>query len=319
MDNKFTDVNITPEVVITQKTQETTRPTQTTFDVKNYLQAKLGKDESQKTLVIRLLPFSPEGGTPFQKVYMHQVRVDKAVSESGWKTLVCPIHNKFGDECPFCATAQKARELKQNATTEAEKKKYNDIEFLNRAKEMWIVRCIERGHESDGVKFWLFSHSKKNDGVFDKIYNIFQKRLNAPKPCNIFDLNDGKDLEITLERNSLNKTVINVIDSGERTPLSENYDEALAWINNPKKWNEVYTVKPYDYMSILVEGGVPIYNREKKVYMDKEEIRIEMEAKQEKMAQESFMRYSKDYSAEPENINGVDTEKIAEMIDDLPF
>ena len=55
-------------------------------------------------------------------------------------------------------------------------KRYGDIEFLNKVKEMWIVRCIERDHEEDGVKFWLFNSSKKKDGVYDKIMNLAKIR-----------------------------------------------------------------------------------------------------------------------------------------------
>ena len=156
--------------------ENVTSKKRTEFDPKNYLQARLNQGETTKTLTIRLLPFSPEGGSPFKKVFIHTVKVNKELSPGGWRTFVCPTHNEMGDKCPFCEVSAKAKELRHTAPSEVEKKKYGDIEFMNRAKAAWIVRCIERGHEEDGAKFWLFNDSAKKDGVYDKIMNIYFER-----------------------------------------------------------------------------------------------------------------------------------------------
>lgn len=278
------NVNITPEEVLAQRAEQMVTPKKqvTKFDLKNYLNARLAENETSKTLTIRLLPFLPEGGSPFFKVHMHQVKVNKEVSPSGWKTFPCPIKNKLGDKCPFCETSNHARELKSKTVLEHEKRQLADVEFANRSREMWVVRCIERGHEEDGPKFWLFGSSKKGDGVYDKIMNIFTQRWSKAqaqgKYNNIFDLNEGKDLLITLTKDTNGKTVVNVADDDEKTPLSDNYDLALSWLNDHKKWDEVYTVKAYDYMSIIVQGGVPVYDKEKGCYVDKEARNAEREA-----------------------------------------
>ena len=255
MGNKNFSVNIDDDAVKNQYEQEQKQPVKKTqFDTKNYLQARLASNEDTKTLTIRLLPFSPEGGSPFKKVFMHTVKVNKEVSPSGWKTFVCPTHNKkdgsvMGDKCPFCETSAKARELKSKSLDEPTKKKYGDVEFLNRVKEMWIVRCIERDHEEDGVKFWLFNSSKKKDGVYDKIMNLAKIRSEAAakkgNTYSIFDLNNGLDLVVTLSRTSDNKTAVQIIDAGLPSPLSEDFDLGEKWIHDSKKWDEVYTVKPY--------------------------------------------------------------------------
>lgn len=277
------NVNIGIEDVLAQKEKEiiVNKP-KTAYNEKNYLQARLTNGETSKEMTIRLLPYSPEGGSPFHKIYMHTVRVNKEVSQGGWKTFPCPIHNHLGEKCPFCETAEQAKSLKKQAVSESEKKKYNEVEFSHQVKEMWVVRCIERGHEDDGVKFWTFPHSKKGNGVWDKIMNIFQTRYNKAalqgKKFNIFDLNEGKDLVLTLSKDSMGKTVIQIADDDERTPLSVNYEKAVAWINDGKKWEEVYTVKSYDYMSIIVQGGVPVFSKEKNTYIDKIEANIEAEA-----------------------------------------
>ena len=148
MENKRFSANISAEDVERQYAEEHTqqeKPKKTQFDTKNYLQARLGEKETSKTLTIRLLPITPDSTTAFQKVHMHTVRVNKEVSASGWKTFVCPTKNKkdgkiMGEKCPFCELSARARELKGQALDEPTKKKYGDIEFLNRAKDMWIVR-----------------------------------------------------------------------------------------------------------------------------------------------------------------------------------
>lgn len=297
-------VNIDVESVLEQLEKEKAAnqpPTKKTeFSIKNYLQARLMPNEKSKTMTIRILPFSPEGGAPFKKVWIHTVKVDKEVSPGGWRTFVCPIHNGFDDKCPFCETSAKARELRLNSVDEAEKKKYGDVEFMNHAKEAWIARVVERGHEEDGVKFWLFNNSRKKDGPYDKIMNLFDQRLNAAKAKgkvnNIFDVNEGKDLILHLTKDSNNKTVIQITDDDEKSPLSENYEEAKAWIESTKQWNEVYVAKPYEYTSIIVQGGVPVWNREKKGWVEKTEFTKEMHEADAREMAENLSKPSKDFS-----------------------
>lgn len=295
------NVNIDPEAVISQNEKESSEivRNKTKFNPKNYLNARLGSGESSKKLKIRLLPFSPEGGSPFQKVFIHTVRVNKEGGQ-GWRTFVCPTHNHKGDKCPFCETSEQAKQLRLRTDNEVEKKKYGDIEFMNRAKEAWIVRCIERDHEEDGVKFWLFNASRKKDGVYDKIINLFNERWEeakaAGKTYNIFDLNNGKDLTINLSKDSNNKTVTQITDSSFMTPLSDNYEQAKAWIEDPKKWEDVYTVKPYDYMAIVVQGGIPIFDKEQNKYVDKAELDERNEKEKELEIQENLTEQKKDFT-----------------------
>ena len=332
MGNKNFSVNIDDDAVKNQYEQEQKQPVKKTqFDTKNYLQARLASNEDTKTLTIRLLPFSPEGGSPFKKVFMHTVKVNKEVSPSGWKTFVCPTHNKkdgsvMGDKCPFCETSAKARELKSKSLDEPTKKKYGDVEFLNRVKEMWIVRCIERDHEEDGVKFWLFNSSKKKDGVYDKIMNLAKIRSEAAakkgNTYSIFDLNNGLDLVVTLSRTSDNKTAVQIIDAGVPSPLSEDFDLGEKWIHDSKKWDEVYTVKPYEYMAIIAMGGVPVFSKEENKYVDKEELDKLKEEAEKQRIDEALTEPTKDFSdiAESSGVNIIDGNDVKDDDDeDLPF
>lgn len=340
MNNKNFSVNIDAEAVKTQYEQEqkTFTPKKTQFNEKNYLQARLSDKETSKTLTIRLLPFSPEGGSPFKKVFMHTVKVNKEVAPNGWKTFVCPTHNKkdgeaMGDGCPFCETSAKAKELKSKALDESTKKRYGDIEFLNKVKEMWIVRCIERDHEEDGVKFWLFNSSKKKDGVYDKIMNLAKIRAEAAarkgNNYSIFDLNNGLDLIVTLTKTADNKTSIQIVDDGFPSPLTDDFDLGMKWIQDDKNWYDVYTVKSYDYMAIIAQGGIPVFNKELNKYVDKEEMNKIKEEAEKKRIEEELTEETKDYSAINGNgiiIDGTTMtsetkadETQEEEEDDLPF
>lgn len=333
MDNKNFSVNIDAEAVKAQYEQEqkTFIPKKTQFNEKNYLQARLTNNETSKTLTIRLLPFSPEGGSPFKKVFMHTVKVNKEVAPNGWKTFVCPTHNKkdgnvMGDGCPFCETSAKARELKSKSLDEPTKKKYGDVEFLNKVKEMWIVRCIERGHEDDGVKFWLFNSSKKKDGVYDKIMNLARIRSEAAarkgNTYSIFDLNNGLDLIVTLTRTADNKTSIQIVDDGFPSPLTEDYELGMSWIQDEKNWYDVYTVKSYDYMTIIAMGGVPVFNKELGKYVDKEEMNKIKEEAEQKRIEDELTEETRDYSeVAKSNEIIVDASNTADddSDEDLPF
>lgn len=187
---------------------------------------------------------------------------------------------------------------------------------------MWIVRCIERGHEEDGVKFWLFPHSKKQQGVYDKINNIaatrYKKGLTQGKINNIYDLNEGKDLVLTISKDSMDKTQINIADDDSYTPLTSDFEKGLSWINDEKKWEEVYTVKTYDYMSVIVEGGTPVFSKEKNTYVNKEEAKKESDA----AIDANLDRITVDYSKEPEQVFGTAVQTSSSSSfddDDLPF
>lgn len=277
--------NISSNAILKQleeKAQEAQKKENVAFDPKNYLNVRLAPNELEKTLTIRLLPSTPDSDTPFTKVHMHSIKVNKEIQESGWKTFVCPTNNHMGDDCPFCALSSEAYKQMKLASSESEKNKYKEISTVNRVKTMWVVRCIERGHENEGVKFWLMPDSK--DGAYAKIIALWTARWKKGQERgtvnNIFDLNEGKDIDVTVKRSADGKSVFSVVDSDERTPLTTDFDQGMAWINDPKKWSDVYKVKPVDYMEIIACGGVPVFDKEKNKYVDKNEALTEKEAEQ---------------------------------------
>lgn len=306
------------EALINQYEEQQSFKKKTAFDVKNYLNARLGPNESSKRLRIRILPFDQSGEEIFHKVWMHQVRVNKEVSASGWKNFVCPTSNHLGDKCPFCEASELAKEKKIATNSAADNKMYGDIEYQNKRRDMWIVRCIERGHEDDGVKFWMFNSSKKHDGIYDKMYNLFKQRWDSAqekgKVSNIFDVYEGKDLIINISKDTNGKNVFQVTDDEDKSPLSEDEAKIQEWLNDEKKWTDVYTVKSYDYMQIVLADGVPVFDKESNKYVDKKDLAIKTQAEEAQRISEALT----------EDTSGIDLEKKPDIFEedsqeDLPF
>lgn len=274
------NVNINSDDVVKQHNEiiesSQKQKSKTNFDTKNYLQARLEEGVKEKNLTIRLLPFTPEGGSPFKKVWIHSIRVNKEVASSGWKMMPCLEKNAEDDtacECPICKVSRHAQELQRAANNEAQKKKLGEVAFANKPKQAWVVRCIDRDHEEDGVKFWLFNSSSKQQGIYDHMMNLYDIRNKSGKKkgndYNIFDLNNGEDFIITITRGDDGKTIYKVVDEGMPSPLTDDFEKGMSWINDQKKWTDVFPPKSPDYMRILVEGGVPYFDKDKQQYVDK--------------------------------------------------
>lgn len=318
------NVNVSVEDIFSQN-ESLNAPKEQVFNAKNYLQARLEDGETTKTIKIRLLPFSPEGGSPFHKIYMHTVKVNKSVSKNGWKSFVCANHTKElhleDTRCPYCETAEQAKQLMFAATNEIDKKNYSNVEYANRVKEKWVIRCVERGHEDDGVKFWVFTHAQK-DGIYNKIYDLFKLRYeeSGDRKYNIFDVNDGKDIVLTLTRTKDNKTAITIADAGFSSPLCEDPNQAKAWIADTKKWSDVYKTKTYDYLSILLNGGIPKFDKEENKYVDATES-FKNNATTSQVSEQEIVKSEK-VTENDEALNQILTGtnvQVESVDDDLPF
>ena len=312
------------EALIGQYEKESASSSNVAYDARNYLNVRLGPSEKSKRLVIRVLPFEPESTEIFHKVYMHQVKVNKEVSPSGWKNFVCPTNNGLGDSCPFCYTSERGRETKNKVTTVADRKMWGDIEYMNKVREMFVIRCIERGHEEDGVKFWMFNSAKRHDGPFDKMYNIFKQRWDSAKEkgkvSNIFDINEGKDLIISVTKSDDGKSIIQITDDDEKSPLSTDKEKMELWINDEKKWTDVYKVKPVEYMEIIIENGIPVYDKDAKKFVDRNNAnnqQQEPEKTQEEFEMEAVDKSGIDITKKPVEEKSLFQDE--EEQEDLPF
>ena len=86
----------------------------------------------------------------------------------------------------------------------------------------------------------------------------------------IFDLNNGRDITIKLNYvPSTKKTSIDIIDSGFQTPLSRDVDLANKWISDSKNWRDVYALKNYEYLELVAEGKIPVYDSKQQKWVEK--------------------------------------------------
>ena len=284
MGNLINLPNITPESIVIDNENNSRNFTKTnSFNEKNYLNVRLAKGETEKNLTIRLLPMDLETGNPFVKVHMHNVRVPKEVSESGWKSYICLAknkdidHEKYGNKCPFCELNHNAYQESVKETDPIKKKNFQDISIANLSREAVIVRCIERGKEDEGVKFWKFNLRSDKTDPYNAILKLYQLRKEAAekkgKTENILDIYEGRDLNITITAEGTSAPQI--VDDSDRSPLSESEEQMKEWIYDSKKWQDVFSTKPYEYLSLVSQMKIPWYDREKGMWVDKEEFNAE--------------------------------------------
>lgn len=281
MGNLINLPNITPDsIVISNDSGNGSRSKASAFNEKNYLNVRLDEQngEKTKTLTIRLLPMDLETGNPFVKVHMHNVRVPKEVSKSGYKSYICLSknkdidHEKYGSKCPFCELNQNAYQESLKEDDPIKKKNFQDISIANKSREAVIVRCIERGKEDEGVKFWKFNVRSDKTDPYNQILKLYSMRKEeaerAGVELNILDIYNGRDLNVTITEGN---AAPQILDASLSTPLSKDEEQMKAWIYDTKKWQDVFSTKPYEYLSLISQMKIPWYDRDKGLWVDKEE------------------------------------------------
>ena len=264
-----------------RKTKEQTQQTvkKFEFDVKNYLNTRLNEDETEKEIKVRILPVSATNGDIFFAIHIHSLKVDNAISKSGFKTYVClndeNIKEHDGKGCPLCNRSKELFKEADSVTNEGEKKTLIKSAYSYQSKVAYIVRVIERGKEDEGVKFWRFNARTDGQGIYDKLMKIYKQRKEEAEMAgqpnySIFDLNNGRDITIKLNYvSSTKKTSIDIIDSGFQTPLSRDVDLANKWISDSKNWRDVYVLKNYEYLELVAEGKIPVYDTTQQKWVEK--------------------------------------------------
>lgn len=224
------------------------KKTDKVYDLKNYFNTFIPEGVKSATKTIRILPVA--NGSPFVEMWGHKIQVD-----GEWKTFPCLKHEK-NEACPFC----EAREALLATGKESEKelaKKYN-------AKLMYVVKVIDRDRPEEGVKFWRFNHDFRKEGIYDKIIGV----LNAIKK-DVTHPETGRDLLLTINRNQNGVPVVSAVASLDPSVLSEDADQSAAWLADNRTWEDVYSVRSYDYLEIIVKGGTPVWDKENKCFVDK--------------------------------------------------
>ena len=227
--------------------------TEKVYDLKNYFNTMLKDKQTNATFTIRILP-TADGSSPLVEVHGHKVQLD-----GEWKTFACLKHEK-DEPCPFC----EAREACYSTGKESDKelaKKYN-------AKLMYVVKVIDRDNEADGVKFWRFNHDYRKEGIYDKLAGV----LRAIKK-DVTDPTTGRDLMLTVNRNQNGVPVVSAVAALDPSVLTENPELQKQWLSDTRTWEDVYSVRTYDYLEIVVKGGIPGWDKEKKAFVDKASVK----------------------------------------------
>ena len=218
--------------------------------LKQYFTTYMPDGVNSTTKKIRILPVG-ENESPFVEMMGHKIQVGKQ-----WRTFICPQHHN-DEPCPFC-------EVRQGLLAEGDDES-KELAKGFRARKMYAVKIIDRAHEDEGPKFWRFNHDFRKTGIFDKIFGVLQAIADSASP-DITDINSGRDLIITVNRDMNNRPVVSSISQGDPSSLHTNEDVIKDWLSDEKVSvgypNGVYKVKPYEYLHIVVKGGEPAWRKD---------------------------------------------------------
>lgn len=249
--------------------------------LKTYLDTRVPDGMTEKTITIRLLPMNLHTGEPWVRIYTHSVKlndIQKKMLKSEYKTYVCvkkspDISSEIGRQCPFCEFNSRLYNDSTNEQDPIRKKSLQMQSLDNMAKETIIVRCIERGKEDEGVKFWKFNLRKDNMDPYHAILSLYNQRKaegeRIGQNINILDIYNGRDLSITFKTGKPVPPPA-IIDAGIQTPLSNDPEQMRQWIYDTRTWQDVFPVKPYEYMSLILNGKIPWKDKESGKWIDKD-------------------------------------------------
>jgi len=221
------------------------------YELSNYFSTFLKKGVNEATRTVRILPPNGDNKTPFDSYWGHKLKVN-----GDHKTFTC-LRSEVKDEngnpspCPFCELRDELLSTGKAADKETAKK-YS-------SRKMYVVKVIDRDNEEEGVKFWRFNHNYKKDGNLDKIMGAIKVAKH-----DITDPTTGRDLIIDIQRDLTNnipgpKSIGNDLNT---SLLSEDNKLVDEWVSDTRTWRDVYSIRDYDYLSIIVDGETPSYDKE---------------------------------------------------------
>jgi hypothetical protein len=272
-----------------------------TYDLKNYFNTYLPDGVNSLTKTIRILKYDVTDRKFWGEMYAHK----KEVEPKKWRTFTCIKHEK-GEECPFCETRKMLLDTGKESDKELAKK------FS--ARKMYILKVIDRDKEHEGVKFWRFNHSYDNSGTLDKILSA----INAAGE-DIIDYENGRDLKIEIKRNQLKKPMINSINyAPNKSKLSDDQDLMEQWSNDDRTWEDVYSVKDYNYLSIIAMGKTPTWDKEQEKFVAKED-QGQTNSQYEEDDYDSELTMGNNQQNTEASSQNQESSKKDDDFDDLPF
>jgi len=276
-----------------------TEKKETKYSENNYLDTRLKDGENEKEFQIRILSIDADSKDFFEETYIHW---DAKVK----KSYVCAKETKnlpegTSKECPYCDLKEGYWEEYNKATDSDVKKSL--LKNINEYKPMnnYVFRVIDRSDEDYGPKFWRVSES-----VLESIHTLNKQAKRDD--INIFDYENGKDLYITYKKKEGKTKFLSAAAAGKQTPVSKDPNLTKVWVSDNKKWTDVYSVKPFEYLEVIISGGTPWFDKLSGKYVDKRDI-------DKKKAEEEKEREKKSDYTPPVDVNSGG----APQADDLPF
>jgi len=266
------------------------------FSAENYLNTRLEKGEESRELQIRIV-LTKDIDDRYKvaiPVEVHSIMLNdkqqraKTISTGKFKSFVCLNDPHLGQHddrgCPLCNHMKEMFTEAENTLTKgtAEWKAMCKQAYKYDSKTAYIVRCIVRGHENEGIKFWRFNKRDDGSGIFDKLLNMYT--LRKKRGIDMFDYHNGLDIILTLTQDvdptpgTPAKTVISLDADVMQSPLATSQEQIDAWVNDPKDWRDMYRSKSYDYLKIVADGESPVWNKDLSkfvIWKDPEELKKE--------------------------------------------
>lgn len=290
-ESKFNQVRAEKERSVEKK--------ETKYSENNYLDTRLKELENEKEFQIRILSIEAGSIEFFEETYIHW-------DAKARKSYVCTKETKnlpdgTSKECPYC-DVKEGYWAEYNKSTDSDIKK-SLLKNINEYKPMgnYVFRVIDRSDEDHGPKFWRVSES-----VLESIHTINKQAKRDD--IDIFDLETGKDLYITYKKKDGKTKFLSAAAAGKQTPVSKDPNLTKLWVNDDKKWTDVYAIKPFEYLEVIIAGGTPWFDKPSGKYVDKREL------DRKKAEGEKEMGGKSDYTPPVGVVSGGATEP-----DDLPF
>ena len=218
--------------------------------MKKYFAAILEKNEKSAQKRIRILP-TKDGSSPFVEAWFHEVQVG-----GQWNKLYDPAKND-NEKSPLNEVYEELSGTGKDSDKELAKQ--------YKSRKFYIVKVIDRDKPEDGVKFWRFKHNYKNEGVLDKIIPIWRAK------GDITDPEKGRDLiiELAKAKTPVGKeyTTIQTVMYDDPSPVSDDKEQAKAWVEDELTWRDVYSKKPTEYLEAIARGETPRWDSDKGGYV----------------------------------------------------
>ena len=229
--------------------------------MKKYFACILSDKEKSGQRRVRILP-TPDGSSPFKEAWYHEIQVG-----GQWNKFFDPGKND-NERSPLNEVYEELMSTGKESDKELAKQ--------YKSRKFYIVKVIDRDHESDGVKFWRFKHNYKQEGILDKIIPIWKAK------GDVTDSDTGRDLILELTKAKTPKgatyTVIQTVMYDDPAPTHEDAEQSSAWVNNELTWEDVYSKKPVEYLESIARGETPRWDTDagKYIYSNNQEEEISM-------------------------------------------